>query len=89
MLDCQKLLSQLRQGLRGRGLFADSEDELTRIRDDWPSLIPACAVTLQLLAAPRLAEGIVNATVNNYALPDSAVRAIRALSDEELAGCFA
>ena len=72
----RKLLAEWWQARRQRGLYANSEDELTRRRDDRPSTIPARAIMLQLLANPGFAEGIVKKTVKNYSLPESAVHTV-------------
>ncbi len=65
-----------------RELYADSQDELTRIRDDYLSVFPMWGVALQLLASPKRARKIVADTVDNYALPKSATEAIDALELE-------
>jgi len=71
-----RLLAELRDALLQRGLYAKSEDELTRPGEDPPSILPALVVTLQLLADPTVASRIVRRTVENYALSDAAVQAI-------------
>jgi hypothetical protein len=74
----RELMREIVQCWRRTGLYANSQDELTRIRDDWMSLIPYLAITLQLLVSPRLADRIVTKTVENYALSEDASRIIRA-----------
>jgi predicted ATP-grasp superfamily ATP-dependent carboligase len=71
-----------------RGLYADSQDELTRIRDDYLSIFPLWGVTLQLLASPKLAKKIVADTVENYALPKSATEAMDALDIDSFRKVF-
>jgi predicted ATP-grasp superfamily ATP-dependent carboligase len=77
-----ELMSEVRQRRAGHGLYEDSQDELTRPREDWLSVIPAAAIRLQLLAHPASARSIVRKTVENYSLPHAAVAAIRALPAE-------
>jgi hypothetical protein len=69
-------------------LYADSQDELTRIRDDYWSVLPMWGVALQLLASPKLAKKIVADTIENYALPKSATEAIEALDIEAFRKVF-
>jgi biotin carboxylase len=68
------------QTFRHRGLYAGSEEELTRLREDWISAIPLVAVTAQLLARPAAAHRIVRASVENYGLSAAAAAKIRATS---------
>ncbi len=69
--------------------YRNSHDELTRFWSDWLSVIPAAAISIQLLAAPSLAKSIVAKTVENYSLPDAAARAIRDMPRDELVACLA
>jgi hypothetical protein len=85
----RELWAELRQSRAGQGLYESSEDELTRRRDDRLSVIPAAAIKLQLLANPANARRIVQKTVENYSLPESAVTAIRQLPEDTLERCFA
>ncbi len=73
------LLQQLRDWRAGRGLYENGQDELTRFRDDPLSILPAIWIIGQLLAWPRLARSIVDNTVRNYSLPESAIEAIKQL----------
>ena len=82
------ILAELWRACRGKGMYAMSEDELTRPREDWLSLVPATAVTLLLLAYPPAARLLVRKTVENYALPGDSAQRIRQLSDAELTSCF-
>ncbi len=72
-----------------RGLYEDSQDELTRVRDDYLSIVPMWAVAVQLLAWPKLAKKIVADTVENYSLPKSATEAFEALDVESFRSVFA
>jgi hypothetical protein len=61
---------------------------MTRPGEDWGSLIPTLAVMCQLLANPRRADGIVRNTVENYALPETAIRRIDAMPADILGTIF-
>lgn len=75
----RELLAELYRAARGRGVYADSQDELTRLPDDWPSLLPAGFLATKLLLRPAAAAATVAQTVANYALDDAAVRRIKAM----------
>ncbi len=83
-----ELGGEIMRAFRGADMYRDSQDELTRWRHDWLSLIPATTVTLQLLAAPRTATSLVNRTVGNYSLPESAAMAIQNMPVDELTNCL-
>jgi hypothetical protein len=78
------VLAELWRWWRGQGVYHDSQDELTRPRDDPWAILPAVAVTLQLLAAPATVRRTVQRAVDSYALNANAVRTIAALGD----GCL-
>jgi len=73
------LVREVRQFQRGRGLYENSQDELTRPEADPLSRLPRIWITAQLLAWPGLARRIVAKTVKNYSLPESATESIKAL----------
>lgn len=75
----RRLLGEIGRAWRGRDIYRESQDELTRPRDDWQSVIPATAVSLLLLARPRAAGWLVTRTVNNYSLHQTAVETMRCL----------
>ena len=83
-----RLLREWRDMLFRRGLYEDSTDELTRPRDDLPSVLPLIWISLQLLIWPRIARRIVRKTVENYSLPESATERIKAISLEEFDRMF-
>ncbi|HEX4412636.1 MAG TPA: hypothetical protein VH107_03340 [Lacipirellulaceae bacterium] len=68
-----------RECAAGRGLYENSEDEITRPREDPLSRLPRIWTTAQLLACPAIARRIVSKTVANYALPESATARIKRL----------
>jgi predicted ATP-grasp superfamily ATP-dependent carboligase len=74
-----RLLRELFSSALAQGIYADSEDEMTRWRDDPLSLIPAAYLTSRLLADPRHAAQAIQSTVENYALNAEAAQRIRTL----------
>jgi predicted ATP-grasp superfamily ATP-dependent carboligase len=85
----RQILAESWRQLTKRGLYENSQDELVRPRDDPWSCIPGAAITLQLLALPRLAQRIVDKTVRDYSLPERAMGDIRNLPPDTLAQAFA
>lgn len=73
------LIGEIREHAAGRGIYENSEDELTRPREDRLSRLPRFWIAVQLLAWPGLAKRIVAKTVENYALPERAIAEIRSL----------
>jgi hypothetical protein len=82
------LLREISDFRAGRGIYANSDDELTRPRDDQLSRVPRMWIAAQLLAWPALARRIVAKTVENYSLPESATETIKRLPLNLLKGCF-
>jgi hypothetical protein len=72
----RQLLGELAQAWSRKGVYAASEDELTRPHEDGLSVLPAAFVALRLLAQPRAAKQMVASTVSNYALSQHAVERI-------------
>lgn len=66
----RQLLAELWRAATGRGIYADSQDELSWTSEDFPSLIPTLLLGLQLLIHPGAAQNIVAGTVKNYALTE-------------------
>jgi predicted ATP-grasp superfamily ATP-dependent carboligase len=75
----QMLLHEIRECAAGRGIYANSTDEITRPHDDPLSRLPRYWITLQLLAYPAIARRIVSKTIANYSLPESATETIKRL----------
>ena len=73
------LVREIRECAAGRGLYENSEDELTRPHDDSLSRLPRLWVTAQLLVWPGVARRIVAKTIENYSLPESATETIKKL----------
>jgi hypothetical protein len=74
-----EIIREIREHAAGRGIYENSEDELTRPREDRLSRLPRFWTATQLLAWPGLAKKIVARTVENYSLPESAISEIKAL----------
>ncbi len=75
----RRILSELSRCSTGQGVYAGSEDEITRPRDDYLSLLPAVYAVLRLLIRPRSAARMVRQTVQDYALSAAAAAEIRRL----------
>jgi hypothetical protein len=73
------IVAELGRALLRRGNYRDSQDELTRPRQDVFSLLPAVQVVGRLLFHPRSAGRIIGGAVSNYALTETTVRMIREL----------
>ena len=80
----RKLLAEIMRRQLGKGVYADSQDTLTRPREDWRSLVPSMAISISLLLNPKAAQRIVKKTVDHYALPESSARMIREASFDQL-----
>lgn len=85
----RELLKEIFEFRLRRGMYADAQDELTRPRDDYWSVIPMWGVALQLLFSPRISRKIVAKTVDNYSLPRTATQAMELLDIEPFRKVFA
>jgi hypothetical protein len=74
-----KVLHTIVEAMRGRGIFAQSREDLTPVRLDPLSLIPLGVVTGQLLLRPRAAYHIASGAVSAYSLTAATVETIKAL----------
>ena len=81
----RRLLTELRRAWAHHAPYDASQDEITRPREDPPSLIPAVYLTLRLLLNPSAARSIVARTVDNYSHSEAAAEAIRQLPADLLA----
>lgn len=84
-----ELWDEIRRQRRREGLYARSQDELTRPGDDWLSVVPYVWVAARLLVRPGTAQTMVHRTVKNYALSAEAAQRIREMPQEQLDRCFA
>jgi predicted ATP-grasp superfamily ATP-dependent carboligase len=78
------LIREIREHGAGRGIYENSQDELTRPHEDSLSRLPRLWIATRLLAWPALAKKIVAKTVENYSLPESAIAEIKSLPPNEL-----
>jgi predicted ATP-grasp superfamily ATP-dependent carboligase len=81
----RRLLAELRRAWAQQAPYDASQDEITRPRQDPPSLIPAIYLTLRLLLNPSASRRIVARTVDNYSLSEAAVQLIRQIPVDFLA----
>jgi carbamoylphosphate synthase large subunit len=75
----REVLRTISQAMRGRGIFAESREDLTPVGMDPPSLIPLGVVSAQLLLRPRSAHHIATGAVNAYSLSADTVETIIAM----------
>jgi predicted ATP-grasp superfamily ATP-dependent carboligase len=78
----RKLVAELARAVSGRGLYAGSQDEITRPAEDALCLLPSAFVAGRLLVNPCAARRIVRQTVDNYALSEATVSIIKELPAE-------
>ena len=78
----REVLCTIAEDILGRGLFAESREDLTPVRLDPPSLIPLGVVTGQLLLRPRTAHDIATGAVNAYSINAAAVETILAFDEK-------
>ena len=60
----------------GKSPFDVSQSEMTRLREDWQSFLPAAATCARMLAFPRTARRLSKGTVDHYSLPQPVVAAM-------------
>jgi predicted ATP-grasp superfamily ATP-dependent carboligase len=75
-----ELLRTIVESMRGRETFAGSQEDLTPIRIDPPSLIPLGVVSGQLLLNPHAAHHIATGAIKSYSLNATAVETIMSLN---------
>ncbi len=80
----RQLLKRLINHWTRQGDYGTCDSDMTRLREDKLSLIPAAAVIFRLLVSPRSARGLAQSTVDNYSLPTTAASLIDKLGDQEL-----
>lgn len=73
------VLHTIGEVIRGRGIFANSREDLTPMRMDPLSLIPLAVVTGQLLLRPSAAHHIATSAISTYSLTASAIETIIAI----------
>jgi hypothetical protein len=75
----RELLRTIVESVRGLGTFARSNEDLTPVRMDPPSLIPLGVVSGQLLLNPHAAHHIATGAINAYSLTTTTVETILSL----------
>lgn len=73
------VLRECWQLVAGRGPYAQSKEELTPVRLDWLSFIPAAATALWLLVTPRAAHYLPQRGWGAHLLTPAGIRSIRTL----------
>jgi hypothetical protein len=63
--------------IAGRGPYADSVEELTPVRRDWPSAVPLAMTALALLADPKLADTLSKKGWGAHLLSATSIRTIQ------------
>ena len=82
------LLGEMLKQQHRTDIYADSQEELTRVGDDWLSALPYFWVATRLLMQPAAAQKMVRSTVANYALTATAAQRIRDLPLDTLLACL-
>ena len=70
------VVAELVRAIRGRGLYADSREELLPARIDFKSLFPLAYVLARLLSNPKSATALSNRSIASYSLSPGAARQI-------------
>lgn len=74
-----KVIAEIVNAVLNRGLYSRSSEELTRLREDPPSILPLLVLCLRLFCNPRIGEGLVRRSVAKYGLDEEAVTRIMSL----------
>ena len=72
------LVAQCRDLIARRGPYAGSREELTPVRTDWMSALPAAATAIALLARPGAAQSLARKGWGAHLLTTDSIRTIRA-----------
>jgi biotin carboxylase len=76
----RRVLNEVRCGVRHRGVYADSAEELLPWRGDWRTVVLPVAVVLATLANPRLWRAFTDGAVSHYALAPEGWRQLQRLT---------
>jgi hypothetical protein len=87
-LSRRDIFREMWRQLRHQGVYEQSFDEVTRLREDWLSAIPYAWVAARLLLRPASSETIIQKTVENYALSQSAAEQISKIPLDRLTACL-
>lgn len=74
------LLQECWRLVTGTGNYRHSQEELTPLRQDWPSVVPTLFAAMWLLIRPNAAEGMSRAGWGSHLLTPESVRVIEAWS---------
>src|SRR5262245_17826097 len=72
-----RLIQECWDLLAKQGVYTGSREELTPVRQDWPSAVPACITALWLLATPNAAHYLPKKGWGSHLLTPGSVRIIR------------
>jgi predicted ATP-grasp superfamily ATP-dependent carboligase len=72
----RELVAEFLRLVRRRAIYADSREELTPVKLDWPSALPLGATLMLLLANPHLAYDLPKRGWGSHLLDDASVRLI-------------
>jgi hypothetical protein len=82
----RSLLSEIRDAIVKRGLYAGSAEQLTPLLRDPPSFAPAAFVAARLLLTPRGAAAIAGQAVASYSIGPDAVATVVNAAEGSAAG---
>jgi hypothetical protein len=74
------VITELMRAIRGRGLYANSREELLPLRIDFKSLFPLAYVVTRLLLNPNSATALSAGSITSYSLGPDAARQIADLA---------
>ena len=74
------VIIELMRAIAGRGLYADSREELLPIQMDFKCLVPLVYALLRLLLKPESASALSAGSIASYSLTPTAARQIADLS---------
>ena len=70
----RRVLAEMAAAICRRNEYARSQEELMRIADDLPSVLPTAWIALQLLVSPSRVESIVQGAMKGVSLSEAAVQ---------------
>jgi predicted ATP-grasp superfamily ATP-dependent carboligase len=85
----RELMREIGFQRRGEGVYANSEEEMIRPKDDWLSIAPYLWVAGRLLLRPAAANQFVRSTVERYALSNEGAERIANIPLEQLTTALA
>jgi predicted ATP-grasp superfamily ATP-dependent carboligase len=76
------VLKEMCRVTAGMGIYKNSREGVTPVAEDFPSIVPLCAVLFQLLLSPGSGRGLAQKVISNYSL-GSAIPKIAAMKPDE------